>query len=134
MEVRESSERIYDRGDGRVKHCWNKDYAGFVPGARGQIGKCSNKITDAIATNLLRSGVYDNRELKEMDGYRYPEEIYTVFEGAVYVAVPTRPGISYHGYPFKGSLTKRIVAKLKDIAKDADCDRQFEKWVKEYIV
>ena len=133
MEMKPQREWTYDRGDDRWKHCWNKPHASFVPGRRGQVGKCSNQITDSIATDLLRGGLYDKDLLVEGDDCFYPEEVFAVYDGAIYVAVPTRPGISYHGYPYKGSLNKRLVKKLQEKADEADCGVKFKKWVKEYI-
>ncbi|CAB5646679.1 Uncharacterised protein [Pseudomonas putida] len=67
------------------------------------------------------------------DDLIYPEEVYAVYDGAIYVAVPTRAGYSYHGYPYKGTLNKRLVKKLQEKAEKADCAAKFRKWVKEYI-
>ncbi len=48
---------LYDPGVGRFKHCWNKPYAGFEPGARGAIGKCANTISREMAQTLLDEGI-----------------------------------------------------------------------------
>lgn len=34
----------YERAEGRYKHRWSKDYAGFVPSDRGPVGKCAKSI------------------------------------------------------------------------------------------
>lgn len=132
--TRPANEWIYERGEGRTKHCWSEPFAGFKPSQRGQVGKCSNKITDAVATKLLNNGINDTGEqVGREDGVDYPSKIYTVHDGAIYVAVPTCPGISYHGYPVRGRLPRKLVAKLRQKATESDCLREFEKWVREYI-
>lgn len=103
MATKPASKWIYERGEGRNKHCWNQPRAGFVPGLRGQVGKCSNQITDAVATELI------------------------------YVAVPTQPGKSYHGYPVRGPLPRKLLKKLRQKAEETGCLKAFEKWVRDYI-
>lgn len=66
--------------------------------------KCSSKITDAVAAELLRDSLRDRLYVEDSlvegdDDLIYPEEVYAVYDGAIYVAVPTRAGYSYHGYP-----------------------------------
>jgi hypothetical protein len=117
----------YERGEGRTKHCWNKPHAGFKPSKRGPVGKCANTITDAIAEDLLNNGIpWD-------DDDDWPEEVYNVHEGAVYVAVPTRPGVSYHGYPYQGRLPDCLVRKLQNKAQEKGCLAEFEKWKRDYL-
>ncbi len=72
----------YERGDHRHKHRWKHDFAGFVPGKKGPIGKCPKHVTQEIAEKALNEGVpfYDtpaeieddaplpNSILREMEG------------------------------------------------------------------
>jgi hypothetical protein len=120
----------YERGEGRKKHCWNRPYAGFMPERRGAVGKCANTITDVVAQGLLESGLYVP---SDADDVCYPDEIFNIYQGVVYVAVPTRPGESYHGYPYRGRLTKRLYDALQARATEQNCDREFEKWSKSHI-
>ena len=127
---------LYERGEGRRKHCWNKSVPGFVPGKRGPVGKCSNLITDVIAKTLLNSGFHlppdeDEDEDEDHAGW-YPDEIFNVHNGAVYVAVPTQPGRSYHGYPYQGRLPKVVVASLRARAAEDGCLEGLERWLKEH--
>ncbi|MBB3272758.1 hypothetical protein FHW75_003954 [Pseudomonas sp. OG7] len=138
MGLKDPSKWIYDRADHRWKHCWNKPHADFVPRYWGQVGKCSNQISDEVATDLLQDSLRDGLYVEDSlvpgdDDSLYPEEVFAVYDGAIYVAVPTRPGISYHGYPYKGTLNKRLMKKLQDKAEKADCSAKFKKWVKEHI-
>jgi len=118
----------YERGEGRTKHCWNKPYAGFVPGRRGQVGKCANTITDDIAQDLLRDGFPLD------DGGDWPEKLVNVYQGCVYMAVPTRPGQSYHGYPYRGRLPMSILAKLECRAGESGYQQEFKRWKKKYLI
>lgn len=44
----------YERGEGRCKHRWQYDYAGFVPGNNDAIGKCPKSITEKKAFPRLQ--------------------------------------------------------------------------------
>ncbi len=122
----------YERGDGRIKHCWNRSEAGFEPCGHGQVGKCANTITDDIAQGLLETGLYLSADMPD-ESESHPEEIFNVYQGVIYVAVPTRPSVSYHGYPYKGRLPKRLLDRLRTRAMDQDYESQFKKWTKTFI-
>lgn len=122
----------YERGEGRTKHCWHKDEAGFEPSGKGMVGKCHASITDAVATELLHWGVVYNAP-----GTTEPEHVYAVYRGVVYEAAPTRPGISFHGYPWRGdqgrgSLPPRIRHKLAEKAREAGYEKEFWQWMSKY--
>jgi len=119
---------LYERGEGRFKHCWNRPYAGFEPDKRGEVGKCSSKITNDVAQALLEDGV----EFKINDDDPHPDKIYNVFDGVPYVATITRPGVSYHGYPWRGSIPMRILRELERRADAAGNSREFKNWVREF--
>ncbi|WP_269900171.1 hypothetical protein [Paenalcaligenes faecalis] len=101
--------RQYERGEGRYKHRWNKDEAGFEPGARGAIGKCPKSISQDIATKILAKGYpyFDQPDDEQ------PAKIYSVYKGVIYEAVPTIPGVSWHGYPWRGDLSGRNTLSRK---------------------
>lgn len=136
LDSKDSFKWHYDRGDGRYKHCWNKPYAGFVPGYKGSIGKCSCNITQDIAQNILNKGI--PFFFVKKSGREYPRYIYCVYGGVIYEAVPTVPGISYHGYPWRGDLKGRtkiphsIMKKLRKIAEEDGFLQEFDKWKKTY--
>lgn len=123
---------VYERGEGRRKHCWNSAEPGFVPGKRGAVGKCSNLITDPVAQTLLRTGFYLPPDEDENLGGWFPDQVFNVYHGAVYVAVPTQPGKSYHGYPHQGRLPKIVVASLRARAEQDGCLHELERWLKDY--
>lgn len=123
---------LYERGEGRFKHCWKKDEAGFVPSQKGPVGKCHSSITDEVARELLRNGV-----LYRALGTTDVEHVYAVYRGVIYEAAPTRIGVSFHGYPWRGDLgagplPPRILRKLEAMARQQGCFKEFNQWLEEY--
>lgn len=126
--------RLYERGEGRHKHRWNKDEAGFEPSKRGAVGKCPKSITQEVATAILAKGIlyYDQPDDAQ------PAKIYSVYKGVIYEAVPTTPGVSWHGYPWRGdlpgrnTLTRKIKNRLRIIAEAENYTKEHEQWLKEY--
>jgi hypothetical protein len=120
----------YERGEGRSKHRWIHDWAGFLPRKRGPIGKCHSSITEAIAQELLRSGFpatspYD-------DSSSDPIEIYNIYRGVPYVAVITQPGKSYHGYPWSGRMPASIRQQLRLRAVEDGTVKVFDRWLQQH--
>lgn len=127
-------ERQYERGEGRYKHRWNKDEAGFEPGAKGAIGKCPKTITQDIATEILAKGI----EYFDQPDDEQPCKIYSVYKGVIYEAVPTTPGVSWHGYPWRGdlpgrnTLPRKLKKQLRYQAQQANYLKEYEQWLKQY--
>ncbi len=134
--IEKMGEWLYEPGDnGRPKHRWNNDYAGFVPARNGPVGKCPRHITQGVAQKILNEDaipVYIGVESA------YPDKFYAMYKGVVYEAVPTRPGISCHAYPWRGDLPGRkglpkdVLRHLCQVAKRKDERKEFEKWLKKY--
>jgi len=124
----------YERGEGRRKHRWGKDYAGFVPGEKGPIGKCPSSIDQATAEILLNRGV----PFYESPDAGSPARIYSVHRGVIYESVPTTPGESYHGYPWRGDLPGRsplpraILKQLQQQAESTNDLQAFKLWLRKY--
>lgn len=124
----------YERGEGRHKHRWGNDYAGFEPGNKGPIGKCPKSITEKVATEILNHGVPYYDDLED----QYPAKIYAVYKGVIYEAAPTMPGVSWHGYPWRGDLKGRrplpgtVMRKLKKQAEESGHSKELEQWLKQY--
>ena len=124
----------YERGEGRYKHRWGKDYAGFEPGDKGPIGKCPSSIDQTTAETLLNHGVpfYESADAGS------PARIYSVHRGVIYESVPTTPGESYHGYPWRGDLPGRpplprsILKQLQQQANSTNDLRAFNQWLRKY--
>lgn len=124
----------YERGAHRYKHRWNRDDAGFEPGKRGPIGKCPKWMTAELAEKVLNEGcpLYEDEEAT------HPDRIYGYYNGVIYEAVPTTPGCSYHGYPWRGDLKgrtpppRRVFRHLEQQAEAADEIREYRRWLKNY--
>lgn len=131
-EHRMQSEWRYEPGDRRRKHRWKKDEAGFEESGSGPIGKCHRSITSDVATHLLRAGVVYNAP-----GTDEPEHVYAVYRGVIYEAAPTQPGVSFHGYPWRGdqgrpALPPRIRRVLHARADQEGFGEEFLAWLKQY--
>jgi len=120
----------YERGEGRTKHCWNQDEAGFQPSPRGPVGKCHNSITDTVAEELLNSGIPEIT-IDEEDS-TFPKKIFNVYRGVPYEAVPTQPGISYHGYPWKGRMSRTTREALQKRAAAEGDEKVFRRWMSDH--
>lgn len=133
---RETDKWLYERGeDGWFKHRWKHDYAGFVPSRKGPVGKCPKHVHSSIAQQILNEEaivVYERQDS------RFPDRFYAVYKGVVYEAVPTRPGVSYHAYPWRGDLPgrkglpRRVLRKLRQEAERKGEKKELEKWLKKY--
>jgi len=55
-----------------------------------------------------------------------------VYQGVIYEAAPTRPGLSYHGYPWQGRMPRVIQKNLEAAAERAGCHREFKQWLRRY--
>lgn len=136
----EKNSYVYQRGgskEDRMKHRWGKNEAGFDEFHGEIVGKCPSGLSkDAEKVNDLLNNAIPNGERKQ----GYPGELYNIHNGVIYVAKPTNPGKSYHGYPwrnFKGNnpLPSSIQKALKSRAEDSPCPeiiRKFNQWLKEY--
>lgn len=132
---RQKDQWLYERGEGRHKHLWGKDYAGFQDHNKSPVSKCPKHVTREIAQRVLNEEaipVFDGEESK------FPDRFYAVYKGVVYEAVPTRPGISYHAYPWRGDLPGRkglprwLLRKLRQEAERKGESKELEKWLKKY--
>jgi hypothetical protein len=131
---RENPKWTYERGEGRYKHRWNNDYPGFEPRSKGPVGKCPKSIDEKLATEILNDGVpyFDSQDQST------PAKIYCVYLGAVYELVPTQPGVSWHGYPWRGDLAgraplpRKIKRQLEEKAEKSGFLKEYTSWMKSY--
>lgn len=122
----------FERGDGRYKHRWSKDEAGFVEKDGTTIGKCHKSINQQVAEQLLNNGQAYNAP-----GTDTVEHVYATYRGVIYEAAPTRPGASFHGYPWRGNqgrpaLPPRILKNLRLQAQQQGHLAEFEQWLNAY--
>jgi hypothetical protein len=82
-----------------------------------------------------------NREairVYDAEDSHHPDRLYAVYRGVVYELVPTRPGVFYHGYPWRGDLPGRpglprwVLRALRECADRRAERRELEKWLKKY--
>lgn len=123
---------IFERGDGRYKHRWSKDEAGFIALGDESVGKCHSSITESLAQEMLNYAVVYNAP-----GVDAVEHLYTTYRGVIYEAAPTRPGLSFHGYPWRvgqgrPSLPPRIIRLLRQQADSQGFIQEFEQWLKQH--
>ena len=64
----------------------------------------------------------------------YEKTLYVIHAGAIYAAQTSDAGVSYHGYPYKGKLSGELLTRLRNMAKEKNCEKGFEKWVGSYII
>ena len=124
---------VYDAGEHRRKHCGNGSRAEFERIGSAYVGKCPATLSKEQAEELLRDGIPS----ETTDEQGNPERIYAYYDGAVYEAVPTRPGVSYHGYPWRGRpghnrLPRTVERELRNQAKLRGEERQLDRWLHEY--
>lgn len=123
----------YDPGEHRPKHRGATAQASFRQDGTALVGQCPCDLTQAEAQTLLAQGVPD----PVLDESGHPQRIYAVHHGVVYEAQPTRPGYSYHDYPWRGRpghnrLPRPVKRELKARAERSGHLREFNDWLKTY--
>lgn len=124
----------YEKGEGRIKHYWRRPEAGFELDGQCWIGKCPKGLTQQEAEAILNRAF----PLYESDEDAYPPRLYAVHGGVIYEAAPTRPGISYHGYPWRGDLPGRprlpnaLLTQLEAQARQQGELEDYRRWMKKY--
>jgi len=129
----QDSVRRYDKGERRFKHVGREPYAEivFVDGnPKMAIGKCPNTLTPEDCEALLEYAIAGPNGAREIS---FPKKLYTVRDGVIYEAQTTTDGLSYHGYPFRGRLTRKLLRELERIAGEKKCETEFRAWVKLHI-
>ncbi|MFU8803426.1 MAG: hypothetical protein ACNA8W_06435 [Bradymonadaceae bacterium] len=96
----------------------------------GHVHQSVASISEAIAERLLKTGFVEADPFGDDGGS--PQEIYNLYRGIPYVAVPTQPGKSYPGYPWRGRMSASIRMKLELRAEDSGYLKEFNKWLKKY--
>lgn len=132
MSTAKSQSWKYDAGEHRAKHCWGHPEADFVEIGDATVGKCPGTLAKSTAEILLNNGFP-----YFMSSASYPVKIYNVYNGVVYEAVPTQPGVSFHGYPWRSmpgrkSIPRRILRQLEERAVLNGCLKEYKAWIKNY--
>ena len=127
------SARRYDKGERRFKHVGREPYAEIVfedGNPKMAIGKCPNTLSPDDCEGLLEDAVAGPNGDRQID---FPKKLYTVQDGVIYEAQTTTGGASYHGYPFRGRLSRKLLRELEKMAGEKKCGTEFKAWVKLHI-
>jgi hypothetical protein len=125
--------RRYDKGEKRFKHegAGSESEIQFYRNQpRRFVGKCPANMPAQLRTQFLNEAIPIPAGDREID---YEKYLYVVHNGAIYEARTSDAGVSYHGYPYRGKLSKEVVEQLRIMARNKDCLSAFEKWVKNHI-
>ncbi|SPU55613.1 Uncharacterised protein [Brevundimonas vesicularis] len=123
----------YDKGERRFKHVGKgpKPYIEFDSRRpRRWVGKCPDNLTADDLKDLLKSAIPAPNGDRELAA---PKKLYTVAHGAIYEAQTSDFGGSYHGYPYRGKLSRTLIGLLRAKAEQDGALDSFEKWLKENI-
>lgn len=126
-------EPVYEKGERRHKHVGNNDYPEFYyinDNPRHAIGKCPKNLVGDERTALLREAIPEGNGDREIG---FHKRLYAVHHGAIYRAETTTYGKSYHGYPYRGKMGRAMLEKLRGIAANKECLKEFGDWVDQYI-
>jgi hypothetical protein len=126
--------RKYDKGEKRFKHQGRHSYPEiqfFRDDPKRFVGLCPAGMPVKVRENLLNEAIAAPIGDREID---YPKYLYVVHEGAIYEARTSDAGRSYHGFPYRGSLSKDLLDSLRKMAEEKNCLQGFEDWVKRHVL
>lgn len=133
MNTTSSLVRRYDKGERRFKHVGKQPVAviEFIDdNPKMAVGKCPNNLDPAACEGILTDAITGPNGDRDID---FPKKLYAVHDGVIYEAQTTDWGKSYHGYPFHGHLSRRLIEKLREIAVTKKCEAEFDGWVRRHI-
>ena len=125
--------RCYDKGERRYKHVGKGDLPeiAFDPGnPRKWVGKCPATLTAQDHAKLLEEAIPGRNGDRDLS---FPKKLYAVHNGAVYEAQTSDGGKTYHGYPYRGNLSRTLVKNLRASAQEKKFLDEFELWMKKQI-
>jgi hypothetical protein len=92
--------------------------------------KCPSTLAREARIQLVNEAIAGSNGDREI---AFPKKIYIVHEGAIYEGQTTDRGRSYHGYPYRGKLTRGLVDALREVAVRKGCEKEFDNWLKKHI-
>lgn len=125
--------RRYERGANRRKHVGSSNRPEIAATPDGEIvGKCPAQFPDDRKQELLDKAIPYITSPPYSEAFS--KRLFVVDQdGTIYTAQTSNPGDSYHGYPYAGTIGKRLLAALREMAVHDDCEREFEQWCKKNI-
>ena len=125
--------RKYDKGEKRVKHEGRThlpEIRFFPNQPRRHVGLCPKGFPDDLRLQLLNEAIAAARGDRDID---YDKYLYVVHEGVIYEARTSDAGVTYHAFPYRGTLSNEIVERLRTMARNKNCLDSFERWIKKHI-
>jgi hypothetical protein len=125
--------RKYDKGEKRFKHEGRTrlpEIRFFPKQPRRVEGLCPKGFPEDLRSQLLNEAIAAPRGDRDID---YDKYLYVVHEGAIYEARTSDAGVTYHAFPYHGTLSQEIVDQLRSMARNKDCLDGFERWIKSHI-
>jgi len=125
--------RRYDKGERRYRHVGRGSEPTIEVSPRRpkeRIGKCPKTLTAAQHEQLANEAIPAPNGNRDLD---VPKRLYVVHGGAIYELQTTDLGVSYHGYPYHGRLSKDLITQLRTMATEKNCEREFSHWLKQHI-
>jgi hypothetical protein len=124
-EAREHGRLRFDAGQGRHKHCGRAETAEVVLEHGAYVGKCPRNLGAGQAEAMLNSAIPEYRKTLPDRPCAY----WNVLDGVVYKANTSDHGTSWHGYPVKHGIPRRIERQLRERAEREDCVRELDQWL-----
>jgi hypothetical protein len=125
--------RNYDKGEKRYKHEGHgpaPEIRFYKDDPKRFVGMCPAGMPLELRRRLLNEAIPGPTGDRYIE---YPKYLYVVHEGTIYEARTSDAGTTYHGFPYKGKLSKELLRQLRQMAELKDCGKSFEEWVKRYI-
>ena len=125
--------RSYDKGDRRYKHVNTAASPRFVTkhgNPKHVIGQCPNGMSAALLDHLVNEAFPTS---SDSSCTAFPKRVYVVHDGAIYQAMTSDQGKTYHGYPYQGKLSSSMLTALRKMAINKGCLGGFDQWVDRYI-
>ncbi len=128
-----SQRRKYEKGERRFKHVGTQARPTFRRERfrpRHWIGLCPNNFSATDLQRLIDEALPAPNGDRDLD---FAKRLHIVETGTIYRLETTDRGKSYHGYPYRGKLSRTIVHQLRPLAAAKNCLSEFEDWVEDYI-
>jgi hypothetical protein len=125
--------RKYDKGEKRLKHeggGTSPEFRFIGSDPKRVEGLCPKNMSLQLRESLLNEAIAAPNGDREGD---YSKYLYVVHNGAIYEARTSDAGITYHGFPYRGPLSKQLVQSLEKMAESKSCLKEFIRWVKDHI-